>query len=130
MLVRLRKDKKGFTLVELIVVIAILGVLAMLIVPRIVGNVSDARDKREISNARTLASEITVYNADREKDQWIKSAAVTTPLVKSDYRKVADTVETATGLELPKGIDWPDPDVVEILVDANGNASINTDVTP
>ena len=119
MLIKLRKDKKGFTLVELIVVIAILGVLAMLIVPRIVGNVSDAKNKKEIANARTLASEITIHNASHEdKTKWVKPATPGAALKKTEYENAT------TGLTLPTGIDWPLNTVVEIYVDDKGDASI------
>lgn len=63
MIKKLQKDKKGFTLVELVVVIAILAILAALLVPRIMGNVNDARVSRSQANARTIASEITTHNA-------------------------------------------------------------------
>lgn len=59
----IKQNEKGFTLVELVVVIAILAVLAALLVPRIIGNVNDASDSRELADARTIASEVTTHNA-------------------------------------------------------------------
>ena len=50
-----RFNKKGFTLVELIVVIAIIGVLAAILVPTMMGFARDA----EITNANTHANEIS-----------------------------------------------------------------------
>ena len=55
---KLIKNKKGFTLIELIVVIAILAVLAAILIPSIMNYVAEARDARNDSNARALYSEI------------------------------------------------------------------------
>lgn len=46
------KNKKGFTLVEIIVVLVILAVLAAAAIPTMLGFVEDAKGKAEIANAR------------------------------------------------------------------------------
>ena len=43
---KLRKDNKGFTLVELIVVLVILAILAAILVPALLGYIDDARNKQ------------------------------------------------------------------------------------
>jgi type IV pilus assembly protein PilA len=50
----LRKSKKGFTLIELVVVIAILGILAAILVPVIGGFITRANAARDQANARNL----------------------------------------------------------------------------
>lgn len=52
-------NKKGFTLIELIVVIGILAVLAVVLIPSIMNYVAEAREARNNANARALYSEVS-----------------------------------------------------------------------
>ncbi len=49
------KNKKAFTLVELLVVIAVLGIIAAIVAPRYLGVVSGAKDKADMRTAELLA---------------------------------------------------------------------------
>ena len=59
------KNQKGFTLVELVVVIAILGILAGLAIPRFMSATETARGARIIADMRTLESAETLYNVEK-----------------------------------------------------------------
>lgn len=51
---RLKKCRKGFTLVELIVVLVILAVLAALLVPALTGYIDKAKEKSVVAEARMI----------------------------------------------------------------------------
>ncbi|MEG2717271.1 MAG: prepilin-type N-terminal cleavage/methylation domain-containing protein, partial [Eubacterium sp.] len=51
---KLKKNQKGFTLVELIVVLVILAILAAFTIPAMLGFVDDARSKASIALAREV----------------------------------------------------------------------------
>lgn len=64
---RMRKNRKGFTLVEIIVVLVILAILAAFTIPTMLGFVGDARGKAYIAEAREVyvaaQSTATEYSA-------------------------------------------------------------------
>lgn len=57
------KDKKGFTLVEIIVVLVILAILAAIAVPSVLGYVEEAKKEKYIAEARSIYTVIQVEEA-------------------------------------------------------------------
>lgn len=59
-----RTRGRGFTLIEIIVAIAILAILTALIVPRVVGKVDDAAIARARSDVQALTTALNLYKLD------------------------------------------------------------------
>ncbi|MDY5384260.1 MAG: type II secretion system protein [Campylobacter sp.] len=53
--------KKGFTMIELIFVIVILGILASVAIPRLAATREDAEISAAVANLRTLVNDATAY---------------------------------------------------------------------
>lgn len=61
------KNQKGFTLVELVVVIAIIGILAGIAVPRFLDATASARGAKIVADMRTIQSAEMIYYAKNAK---------------------------------------------------------------
>lgn len=59
-----KKNERGFTLIELMVVIVILGILAGLIIPRIMGRPDEARAAKARMQIESIETALKLYKLD------------------------------------------------------------------
>ena len=59
-----RRSPRGFTLIEIVIAVAILAVLAALMIPRVIGRVDDARTARAQSDVQALTTALNLYRLD------------------------------------------------------------------
>ena len=61
---KIKLDDRGFTLIQLMVVIVILGILAGLIIPRIMSHPEGARQSKAIIQIESLETTLKLYKLD------------------------------------------------------------------
>ena len=64
MIFKSRKDNRGFTLIELMVVVIILGILALYITPKIMGEPEKAKRVKAKMDIATLETALKMYKLD------------------------------------------------------------------
>jgi prepilin-type N-terminal cleavage/methylation domain-containing protein len=69
MLAKLR-SKKGFTLVELLIVIVILGILAAIVIARFAGATKESKESNLKGNLRTIRVSLETYKANSKSNSY------------------------------------------------------------
>ncbi|MDZ7786464.1 MAG: prepilin-type N-terminal cleavage/methylation domain-containing protein [Candidatus Saccharibacteria bacterium] len=110
MLTSLKQVKKGFTIIELLIVIAIIVILAGLVLTNIQGAQAQARDSARIQNIGSIRTQLEVYHNDNN--------AYPQTFTASDINAEEDALED------PRG-----SDSIEILAAVADEAAAETAVT-
>lgn len=105
---RIRKQDAGFTLVELMIVMAIIGVLSMVAVPSYISAIKHAREAVLKEDLHTLRAAIDSYTMDKQKapqalddliqDGYLKSLPED-PMTKSTTTWVTDSSDAMHSLD-------------------------------
>lgn len=67
-----RRNEKGFTMIELIIVVAIMGILAAILVPSFAGMSRKSRLKSDIRTVQTLQKQVDLYYAENGRYPGLK----------------------------------------------------------
>lgn len=61
-----RRQRRGFTLLEVLIVLAILGVIAAMVVPRLLGQQRAANEKATAISIKSIESALDLYAVDHQ----------------------------------------------------------------
>lgn len=93
----LRKNKKGFTLVEIIVVLLIIGILLAILIPSIMGYVGKAKDAQIEAEARSgYVAAQTILARESAKDSTYDQAKFTDDLTEANIAEELGEGSAAT----------------------------------
>lgn len=86
------KNKKGFTLVELLIVIVILGILAAIVIARFAGATKESKESNLKGNLRTMRASLETYKANSKSNSY-------PPALNDLWNGTAADVDSKTFLE-------------------------------
>jgi len=128
-----KKNNKGFSLIELIIVIAIMAILVGILAPQFVKYVNQSRESTDIKNMQEVVSAVSVYCSDPANTITVSTALGSFTLNdgKTDSTKsvATDTVlaaMTAAGL-MPANIAAKSNTYKAAAVNARTNAAGNVE---
>ena len=104
-----KNNRKGFTIVELAIVIAVIAILAGVLIPTFSGIVTKAKENAALQEARTIYTQYISYMImdDEEIEQpfWIKSGEYYFKVENDSIDDTTITQEKPTGVTIVTKVD-------------------------
>lgn len=130
------KNEKGFTLLEVMLVVVILAILAAIVIPRFVGNAETAREKADITTGREVKAALDRYQVDngiylRIDELSAANGTITGSGLIPDYiarldstvtQQKAETGKMGFGIAEITGNTFPDPEnLIMVYLSSDGS---------
>lgn len=130
MLKRVKRNKKGFTLAELLIVVAIIAVLVAISIPIFTSQLEKSREATDLANIRAAYAEASVKALETEADATVDTVTMTQAT--SGWGKITDATigkystagTPATGYTAMPAVQKGD--VVSVTVKADGTGATIT----
>lgn len=101
----LRKDKKGFTLIEIVIVLVIIAILAAMLVPSMLGWIDDSKQKTFLSEANSIKTAVESEVVSAYAAGASGTDLNTFPADSGDVKHYAN-IEKKTGVNVFEKADW------------------------
>ena len=109
------KAKKGFTLLELLIALAILAIIAAILIPNFFATTDRARLRSDIQSARVIQNAIELYRAERGANPTGDMNAVLNTLTNAGFLRARYTdIQT-------EGAVWANHATLGIVVNINNS---------
>lgn len=93
-------NNKGFSLVELIIVIAIMAILVVVLAPQYLKYVERSRNSTDLQNATEMVTAIQTFAADPEAGTKAFKKSATFTITVKDTTSISDTTEGSVAAAL------------------------------
>ena len=114
-----RRNRKGFTLAELLIVVAIIAVLVAIAVPLFVGALDKAKEDVFNANARAIKS-VAVYEILSDKNQYEKGRTSKKWLATGTVNNTGDItlskIEDGSSGSATEYDSWKEGDEIKVLI--------------
>lgn len=97
----MKMNNKGFSLVELIVVIAIMAILVSVLAPSVLGQIDKAKQSKDITAIDGVANACAIAFADQTLDDESKPTSDEDPIAKAGISFTAGEGTPTDGFEAP-----------------------------
>jgi type IV pilus assembly protein PilA len=104
----MKKNNKGFSLVELIVVVLIMGIIAVALAPQVMKWVGTARENSDKNTAKDIKSAVNIAVADFQSQGGTLSANVTFKVTSAGVSGISNATLKTCVTEVLNG-DYPTP---------------------
>ena len=110
-----RRARHGFTLIEILIVVVILGILAAIVIPQFTDAAAEASRSNLQSQLQTIRSQIELYNVQNPATPYDAATPTDTtfwdPLVQNNYlqtlpKNPLQNGSTGVGAAAANGVGW------------------------